>query len=72
MLDRVHTRQSRDAGTVEVARVAGDPRSARMHSIGRGLQGGDREGRVLHAAGRVHIDLHQVGAEVELMEGRVL
>ena len=52
--------------------MARDPRAARVDGVGHRLHRRHAERRLLHTAGRVHVDLHEIGAEVELMERRVL
>src|SRR5204863_8689380 len=52
--------------------VARDLRPPSVYRIGRRLQRRDAERRFLRAAGGVHVDLHEIGAQVELCERRVL
>ncbi len=70
VLDRVDAGLRGDARAVQVPSVARHPRAARVHRVGHGFQRGDAERRVPHTARCVQVDLDEVGAEVELVQGR--
>src|SRR5206468_4829033 len=66
VLDGIDAGFRGDLGTGEIARVRRDTRAARVHRLHRGADVRDLEWRILHTAWRVHVELHQVGAEIEL------